>query len=375
MNAGNETNVTSTSENIPYNRIIDTINATFLPFVLVMCISCVVILSVRIKNRRRKLKQLKCSNVTLTFEEEEKLKWDVYNENTFLVKEIYLLLISISEISLIGTYVTYRGLYILMERVADVNNSGIFELFPHIPKDIKCRFYENPIPIIIEGFLSVLLHINILLLCALTRYLTNRYLLRKTNRQLPLLSYGLVSSLIILLFYNKYTQSLQCIAYLSFLVDWFILVRCGRKLSLVLIGRVRELQQCYGNGIMYRQEYQKYRSFKTFNFLFCLGLLIVALGAISHSATEVVLTHKSYCNSTGIEIRIDLTHTERVILMGILYIEKIIASIGLFVMFTPALVYSFGVIIRFCTERCKKKNFHDEMIRPLIDRYQSDIIH
>ena len=372
MNVGNETNATSSYLN--RNNILDGINITFIFFVLIIYISCIVTLSARIKNRRRKLKQLKF-NVKLTFEEEEKLKWEVYNENTFLAKEIYLLAICISELSLIGTCLIYNGLYLLVEIVEMGNKSGHFEMFPHFTTEIKCRFYENPIPMLIEGFLTVLLHSNLILMCALMRYLTNRYLLRKTNKQSALLSYGLVSSLIILVFYNKYTQTFQGIAYLTFLVDWFILVRYGRNLSLVLIGRVREIQQCYGNGIMYRQEYHKYRSFRIFYFIFCLGILVIVLGVLSHSAVRVVLPYKSFCDNPGIKIRINLTHTEHVVLTRISFIEKVIASFGLFLMFTPALVYSFGVIIRFCTERCKKKNFHDEMIRPLIDRYHSDIIH
>ena len=364
MNASNDTSSSESILNITNRfrgRIIDTINITFILIVLVIYIPFIFTL---------------CINLRLTFEKEETLKWEVYNENTFLVKEIYLIAICISEISYIGIYLIFRGLYVILEKVATAGISGIFKSL-HLSTEVKCRFHENPIPILINGFLSVLIHSHILLLCALTRYLTNRYLLRKTNKQLSLLSYGLVSSLIILLFYNKYTQSLQGIAYLFFLVDWFILVRYGRKLSLVLIGRVREIQQCYGNGIMYRQEYQKYRFFRIFNFIFCLGILVAVLGVLSHSAATAVFTttYKSYCNITGIEIQTHLTHTEQVVLMGISFIEKIIASFGLFLIFTPAFVYSFGVLIRFCTERCKKKNFHDEMIRPLIDRYQSNIIH
>ena len=91
-----------------------------------------------------------------------------------------------------------------------------------------------------KGIQSLLLHCNILLVAVLIRYLTGRYLLRETNKQLSLIGYGVIASLIIMLFYNKYTYHCTIIVDLIILVDWFILIRSGRKLSLVLIGRVEK---------------------------------------------------------------------------------------------------------------------------------------
>ena len=248
MNASNETIVTSAlerAEEIYYFISHNFITLIIVVIALVIYISCIVTLSVRVKNRRRKLKQLKF-NVRLTFEEEEKLKWEVYNENTFLVKEIYLLAICICEISYITLSFVFSTIHVLLERITLISNIGEVGLIQQVPNEIRCRYYNFFILMTEKGFLSVLLHCNILLVAVLMRYLTGRYLLRKTNKQLSLIGYGVVTSLMIMLFYNKYTYHFRIIDEFIFLVDWFILVRYGRKLSLVLIGRVREIQQCYG---------------------------------------------------------------------------------------------------------------------------------
>ena len=128
MNTSNIKNVTSSwsSGNDIYHAISENIiTPIILVIVLVLYIASIVTLSVRIKNRRRKLKQLKnLITSRMSFEKEEKLKWEMYNENTFLVKEIYLLAISICEIS-----------YILLAKCNQFNSNTIGKDFTHY----KCR--------------------------------------------------------------------------------------------------------------------------------------------------------------------------------------------------------------------------------------------
>ena len=374
----NGTNVTSTWVRIETNFHVIAeyfITPILCVIVFVAYLSCIVGMSVRIKNRRRKLKQLKCSNVRLTFEEEEKLKWDVYNENTFLVKEIYLILICVCEVSYITLPLVFNSIPILLEKITFISNVGKVGVFQRIPGEIRCKYYNYSIIMIEKGFFSVLLHWNILLVPALMRYLTSRYLLRKSSKQLSLISYGVVTSLIIVLFYNKYAYHFRIILHIITLVDWIILVRCGRKLSLVLIGRVREIQQCYGNGIMYRNQYNNYLSFRVFHFIICSGILLVLLGTFSSSATSMQFMDDYVCGIQGFSIHFHKIQEIELALKIIRRISKLIIPIGIIVFYTPAFVYLFSVIIRFCAARCKKRNFQDELIRPLIDRYHDRIMH
>ena len=342
--------------------------------VLVIYISCIVILTIKIKNRRRKLKQLNF-NVRLSFEREEKLKWEVYNENTFIVKEIYFIAICISEFC----YITMtNGLYprLILERISLISNFGVEGVIQRVPEEIICQYYNFFIIMTGKGIQSVLLHWNFLIIHALMRYLTDRYLLRKTNKQLSLISYGVVASLIIILFYNKYTHHFGIIVDLIFLIDWFILVRCGRKLSLVLIGRVREIQQCYGNGITYRNEYNNYLSFRVFHICICSGTLLVILGLLSRSLITMVFMEGFACNVQGISIHFHKTQSFEVTIRRIKIIIFPFTAIGIIIFYAPAFVYIISLMIRFCVARCKnKRNFHDEMIRPLIDRYHDRLMH
>ena len=201
MNTTNETSFISSWERA--ENTIEAITNTFImPIiwvsVLVIYILCIVTLTIKIRNRRRKLKQLNF-NVRLTFEREEKLKWEVYNENTFLVKEIYFIAICICEFC----YITMTNVFypsIILERITLITNVGKEGVIQQIPQEIRCQYYNFLIILTGKGIRSVLLHCNFLIMHALMRYLTDRYLLRKANKQFSLVGYGVVASLIIALF-------------------------------------------------------------------------------------------------------------------------------------------------------------------------------
>ena len=377
MNTTNETNFISSwkrAENSIQAITTSFILPIILVSVLVTYISCIVILCIKIKNRRQKLKQINF-NVRLSFEREEKLKWEVYNENTFIVKEIYLIAICISECC----YITMTNAFypsLILERITLISKVGVEGVIQQIPEEISCQYYNFIIIMTGKGIQSLVLHWNFLIIHALMRYLTDRYLLRKRNKQFPLVGYGVVASLIIILFYNKYTYHFRIIVDLIFLIDWFILVRCGRKLSLVLIGRVREIQQCYGNGITYRNEYNNYLSFRVFNIFFCSGTLLLILGMLSRSAIGMVFTEGFFCNIQVISVHLHKIQSIEVTFTILQWITKLITPIGIIIFYAPAFVYIFSLMIRFCVARCRKqKNFHDDMIRPLIDRYHDRLMH
>ena len=379
MNTSNIKNVTSSwsSGNDIYHAISENIiTPIILVIVLVLYIASIVTLSVRIKNRRRKLKQLKnLITSRMSFEKEEKLKWEMYNENTFLVKEIYLLAISICEISYILLPSVTNSIPTLLEKISLITSVGDVGVIQKIPNEIRCRYYNFFIVMTEKGIQSLLLHCNILLVAVLIHYLTGRYLLRETNKQLSLIGYGVIASLIIMLFYNKYTYHCTIIVDLIILVDWFILIRSGRKLSLVLIGRVREMQQCYGNGRIYQNEYNNYLAFRVFHICISSGIVLLNLGMFLRSATTMIFMSSFACNIQGVVIHFHRTEGIEVTVRIISIITKLITPVGCIVFFTPALVYSSAVITRFCVARCKKKkNFQNEVIRPLIDRYHGHIM-
>ena len=377
MNTTNETSYISSWERA--ENTIEAITNTFIMTiiwvsVLVIYILCIVTLTIKIKNRRRKLKQLNF-NVRLSFEREEKLKWEVYSENTFIVKEIYFIAICISEFCYI---IMTNGLYprLILERISLISNFGVEGVIQRVPEEIMCQYYNFFIIMTGKGIQSVLLHWNFLIIHALMRYLTDRYLLRKTNKPFSLVGYGVVASLIILLFYNKYTYHFRIIVDLIFLIDRFILVRCGRKLSLVLIGRVREIQQCYGNGITYRNEYNNYLSFRVFHIFICSGTMIIILEKLFRSAITLLFMRGFTCNVQGIYLHFHITQSIEVTIRRIKMIIIPFTAIGTIIFYAPAFVYILSLMIRFCVARCKnKRNFHDEMIRPLIDRYHDRLMH
>ena len=344
MNTSNIKNVTSSwsSGNDIYHAISENIiTPIILVIVLVLYIASIVTLSVRIKNRRRKLKQLKnLITSRMSFEKEEKLKWEMYNENTFLVKEIYLLAISICEISYILLPSVTNSIPILLEKISLITSVGDVGVIQKIPNEIRCRYYNFFIVMTEKGIQSLLLHCNILLVAVLIRYLTGRYLLRETNKQLSLIGYGVIASLIIMLFYNKYTYHCTIIVDLIILVDWFILIRSGRKLSLVLIGRVREMQQCYGNGRIYQNEYNNYLAFRVFHICISSGIVLLNLGMFLRSATTMIFMSSFACNIQGVVIHFHRTEGIEVTVRIIGIITKLITPVGFIVFFTPALVYS-----------------------------------
>ena len=61
---------------------------------------------------------------------------------------------------------------------------------------------------------------------------------------------------------------------------------------------------------------------------------------------------------------------------SILYrIQNGISAIGLIIIFAPCFIYSFCFLVVGCVRRFKKQpKFHDEMIKPLIERYHDTIM-
>ena len=163
----------------------------------------IIAIAIKIKNRLRKLRQLK-ANVLVSNEEEERQKWNLYNEETHLVKESYLLAICIFEFSFTIFEISvekYASLKLDLERF---HNTTLLPEYKCFEGHMQIISYEEPIVMLLRGLTWIFVHITILLVCSLMRYLIDRYLLRKHYNRITVIVYGLLSSVFIILFFNKY---------------------------------------------------------------------------------------------------------------------------------------------------------------------------
>ena len=327
----------------------------------------IIAIPLKIKKRMRKCKQLR-ANVLASREEEERQKWNLYNEKTHIVKESYLLAICICEFCFTLLMLSSQIQIILKRHLELFHNSTTlapeYTRFGYMQK-IIC--YEESIVVLLRGVTWIFVHISLLLVCSLMRYLIDRYLFRKTHNHLTIIVYGILSSVFIMLFFNDYTFHFRIIATLIFIVDLFLLLRYRKHLSLVLIGRVREIQQCYGNNWKYKYEYRKYVSFRGYSFLLYLGMIISFLSLLIH-LIPVLFTHHIHIdisNSSFLSVVFNIVH----------YFSDATSVIGQVIIFTPCFIYSLYLFASGCVKRfMKQPNFHDEIIRPLIERYHDEIV-
>ena len=176
-----------------------------------------------------------------------------------------------------------------------------------------------------------------------------------------------------MLFFNYYTYHFRIIVTFIFIVDIFLLLRYRKHLSLVLIGRVREIQQCYGNNWKYKYEYRKYVSFRGYSFLFYLGTVLSILGNMMRLIFELFTNYIFPC--IGIHIDISNSSFLSVVFYIVRRFSEVTSLIGQIIIFTPCFIYTFYLLVSGCVKRFKKQpNFHDENIRPLIERYHDDIV-
>ena len=331
----------------------------------------ILVITINIKNRVRKLRQLK-ANILVSREEEERQRLNLYNEETHIVKESYLLTTCICEFcfAIVGLAMPT---YALLKRHwgAFHNISEYCILRSTTVSD------EELIVMLLRGVTWVFLHIVILLVCSLMRYLIDRYLFYKTYNRLTILGYGVLSCVFIMLFFNKYTYYYRILASFVFVFDLFLFLRYRTKLSLVLIGRVREIQQCYGNCRRYQLEYGKYVSFRGFSFLFCLGMLITFLADWTRLVMSLVTNPIYPCKGS---VHLNMSHSlgkdyPKLLETIIHYFLNVIYVGGQILIFAPCYIYTFYRIICSCVTRFKKQpSFHDEIITPLIERYHRNIM-
>ena len=330
----------------------------------------IVKLSLIIKNRRRRLKQIQ-TIVCTNFEEEEVQKWNLYNENTFIVKETCLLVISIAEVGFI-ILISILHVYESLETyLIQFNNVTVEPEFACLRGRRSYILYTQRITMLLKGISEIILHSTILLICSLMDYLKNRYLIRKMNRHIRLIVYGAISSLLILSVHTPYTYFFELLVYVIYMVDWFLLVRFGRRLSLVLIGRIREIQQCFGGGERYQIEYNKYLTFRVFHLLFHSGLFIIFCGQFLAAIIHVKDRYVYPCT----DLKINLASSVNTNLGKLIFISKFLSEIGVMITFMPILLFSICLSLRTLVGIFKKKkNFHDEKIKPLIERYHESLV-
>ena len=333
----------------------------------------IIVITLKIRKRVRKLRQLK-ANILESREEEERQKWNLYNEKTHLVKESYLLAICACEFCLTILWLSVQTYAILKRHLEKFQNTIVLSENLYITDNMAITSYEEPIVMLLRGIIWILLHIIVLQICSLMRYLIDRYLCRKTYNRRTILVYGVLSCVFIMLFFIKYTFFFRIFAFFALIFDLFLLLRYRTKLSLVLIGRVREIRQCYGNGRRYQYEYKKYISFRGFSFLFCLGMLITFLAVLTRLIMDLLTHHMYPCNGVSLLDfhKNNSWHTIFHILHR--YID-LFSLFGPIIFFAPCVIYTLFLIISHCVTKFKKQpSFHDEIIKPLIDRYHNDIM-
>ena len=242
----------------------------------------------------RKLRQLNANILESRGEEEERQKWNLYNEKTHLVKESYLLAICACEFCFTILELSVQKYVIIKRHLESFQNTTV------LSESIAIVSYEDLIVMLLRGITWILPHIAILLVCSLMRYLIDRYLCRKTYNRRTILVYGVLSCVFIMLFFIKYTFYFRIFASFVFIFDLFLLLRYRKKLSLVLIGRVREIRQCYGNSRRYQYEYRKYISFRGFSFLFCLGMSVTFLAVLTRLIMNLLTRHMYPCNGVSL---------------------------------------------------------------------------
>ena len=331
----------------------------------------IIAIPLKIKTRMRKCKQLK-ENLLASREEEERQKWDLYNEKTHIVKESYLLAICICEFCFTLLELSVQRYVILQYHLDKFHNTTLPE-YTCFLGELTIISYEEPIVILLRVFPWIFIHIILLLVCSLMRYLIDIYLFRKTYNRLTIIVYGVLSSVFIMLFFNDYTFHFRIIATLIFIVDLFLLLRYRKHLSLVLIGRVREIQQCYGNNWKYKYEYRKYVSFRGYSFLFYLGTVLSILGNMMRLIFELFTNYIFPC--IGIHIDISNSSFLSVVFNVLHHFSDVPSVIGQVIIFTPCFIYTFYLLVSGCVKRfTKQPSFHDEIIRPLIERYHDEIV-
>ena len=351
-------------------RISTTITLLVISTVIIsVYIIWIVKLSLIIKNRKRKLKRIQ-SNICNKLEEEEEQKWSIYNENTFIVKETCLLVISIAEVSFIILHSIVHMYENCVTFLIQFYNVTIEPEFACLRGTTYYIIYTQQIAMLLDGISQITLHITILLVCALMEYLRIRYLVRKVNKQIRLIVYGAISSLLILSLHTRYTYFFKVLVYVIYIADWFLLVRFGRRLSLVLIGRIREFQQCFGKGRRYQREYNNYLSFRVFHFIFHSGLFITFCGQF---VTDIIHIKDHYVYPCkNIEIRFPSNVDSD--LNVVIDISQFLSVIGAVITFMPILLCSICLGLRILVGIFRKnRNFHDEKIKPLIDRYHKGL--
>ena len=351
------------------------VNLVFFTLVYVTLIAIyalwMIVILLKIKRRMRKRRQVN-ANVLVSREEEERQKLNLYNEDTHIVKESYLLAICICEFCFTLLELSVQRYVILKRHLEKFHNTTLPPEYSCFHGELTIISYEEPIVMLLRGVTWISIHIPLLLLCSLMRYLIDRYLFRKTYNRLTIIVYGVLSSVFIMLFFNDYTLYFRIIAAFIFIVDLFLFLHYRRRLSLVLIGRVREIQQCYGKNRMYKYEYRKYVSFRGFSFLFCLGMMVSSIGIFICLIAELFSNDLYPCYSFDLD-------RNNPYLKGILHMLHYYADtfllVGQIIIFAPCLIYTFCLIISGCVSRFKRKqSFHDEIIRPLIERYHNNIM-
>lgn len=292
-----------------------------------------------------------------------------YNRKTLIVRDSFFFFICITELCfLVLVFVSkfYRTHPIEYKNITKLGNC---------PEDLyTVRHNISPAKRILVGLSDVFAIFVCSLIALLTNFLRNRMLNRtvKNNFYKFFLLFGF-QSFIILVFCNKYTYFFNFSPHIFLLLNLLLLVSEGRKLSLVLIGRVRELRQSFGECKMYKNEFTKYRQFRIFYFNLCVSFFIGYTGyALRFLLKQVTfatnILKPNYQCFLGIypNIHLKLIQKEAYVYIAVYQFSGLLELIGLVLLIIPSYLYMFEMLLEKCKRRNKAYRFGPGLIQPFL---------
>ena len=226
----------------------------------------------------------------------------------------------------------------------------------------------------VRGIDAVLVLILANQIIILSNFLRNRMLNRSVkNATLKYLLFLIFQAFIVIIFCNKYTYFFNFSPQFFFLLNLFLLVSEGRKLSSVILGRVRELHQSFGNCTKYKIELRKYKQFKILHFNLCISFFICFIGYllrfVLNQVTLITIildkNHQCYPLSNYPDIQLRVFSEAAYAYSAVNYLSSILELSGFAMLIIPSYIYMFQCLSVKCKRRNKVYRFGPELTQPL----------
>ena len=340
---------------------------------IILCISWLIHLFFWLYNsvvRTQRLK--KWYKMSYLKEIEDKMKR--YNYKTLLIRDYFFQSICLNEVGIVILEVVKRYFSIsdyerYLKNVTTVNyncsQEGLNLLYSS----------EASVANYIHGIDGVLVLILVNQIIILTIFLRNRMLNQPAKNGTFKYVFALIlQSSIVILLSNKYTYFFNFSPQFFFLLNLFLLVSEGRKLSSVILGRVRELHQSFGNCTKYKIELRKYKQFKILHFNLCISFLICYIGNLLRfvlnqvTLITIILDKNHQCYPLGNypDIQLRVFSEAAYAYSAVNYLSSILELIGTATLIIPSYIYMFQCLSEKCKRRNKVYRFGPELIKPLL---------